>query len=181
MPAVSEDDSWCCFFYSCPISRLPSVSVFGIFQLFFYSDSTNAIDKNKRRFKPTTSVTKRHKKKDQQPVSSNRADTQDTDTQQQPLDDTGNKPSDILEDNERRDVSNDRTKHDAPLQKPPLDPDAVLSIIRDHMQQQSLKRKPKRQGVSKNVLKQQGEDKRRALQQEQQVEETKERQKITEG
>ncbi|KAI7873774.1 hypothetical protein K492DRAFT_211943 [Lichtheimia hyalospora FSU 10163] len=132
-----------------------------------------AINKNKRRFKPTTSITKRHKK-NQQPVRSDRVNAEITNTQQQQVVDTGNEPSNTLEDIEREHVSSKETKPEAPVQKPPLDSDAVLSIIRAHVQQQSQKRKPKPQGVSKDVLKQQAEIKRRMLEQEEQEKKVRE-------
>lgn len=138
-----------------------------------YSNSATAIDKNKRRFKPTTSVTKRQKKTDPQLDRSNPPDIQVTSAQQQLAVDTGNEPSNTLEGDERGDISKEGTTPYAPVQKPPLDPDAVLRIIRAHVEQQSSKRKPPRNGVSKDVLKQQGEIKRRRLEQEKQVKEGK--------
>ncbi|CDH52218.1 predicted protein [Lichtheimia corymbifera JMRC:FSU:9682] len=137
------------------------------------SDLSPAINKNKRRFKPTTSVTKRQKKTDPQLDRSNPPDIQVTSAQQQLAVDTGNEPSNTLEGDERGDISKEGTTPYAPVQKPPLDPDAVLRIIRAHVEQQSSKRKPPRNGVSKDVLKQQGEIKRRRLEQEKQVKEGK--------
>ncbi|CDH52217.1 predicted protein [Lichtheimia corymbifera JMRC:FSU:9682] len=155
---------------------LPTVSVDCRDTLSFISFSPCPIShqpSNKRRFKPTTSVTKRQKKTDPQLDRSNPPDIQVTSAQQQLAVDTGNEPSNTLEGDERGDISKEGTTPYAPVQKPPLDPDAVLRIIRAHVEQQSSKRKPPRNGVSKDVLKQQGEIKRRRLEQEKQVKEGK--------
>lgn len=160
-------------FSPCPISHLPSVCAIGYIIHFLYSESANAIDKNKRRFKPTTSVTKRQKKKDPQLGRSDPFNTQVTNAQQQPAVDTRNEPSNALEDNERGDTSKEGTTSYTPVQKPPLDPDAVLRIIRAHVEQQSSRRRPQRKGVCKDVLKHQGEIKRRRLEQEEQEKEGK--------
>lgn len=138
-----------------------------------YSNSAIAIDKNKRRFKPTTSVTKRQKQRDPQLDRSNPPNTQVTSAQQQLAVDTRTEPSNTLEGDERGDILNEGTTPYAPVQKPPLDPDAVLRIIRAHVEQQSSKRKPPRKGVSKDVLKQQGEIKKRRLEQEKEEKEGK--------